>query len=97
MEMKSIPNYYISASSQKNNSTLPGNARLNFISGPSWCAFTGDSSPYLQIDLGSSHVLCAVATQGNHIADQWVTSYSLLLSNDGMNWMYFLQQDKDQV
>ena len=43
----------------------------------SWCAATSDSNPYLQIDLQTLHIICAVSTQGNSQADQWVKTYTL--------------------
>ena len=59
------------------------NGRLNYTSGSSWCAGTSDTSPYLQIDLQALHIICAVSTQGNSKADQWVKTYTLQSSIDG--------------
>lgn len=86
MESGTIPNNRVTTSSEQNASTPAKNGRLNYTSGSSWCAGTGDTSPYLQIDLQALHIICAVSTQGNSRADQWVKTYRLQLSVDGTNW-----------
>ena len=83
MESGLIPDSNITASSEKNANTAE-NGRLN--SGSSWCAGTSDSAPYLQIDLQTLHIICAVSTQGNSQVDQWVKTYKLQLSTDGSTW-----------
>ena len=79
-----IPDSNITASTEKNASTTAENGRLN--SSSSWCAEINDSNPYLQIDLQALHVICAVSTQGNSQADEWVKTYKLKLSTDGSTW-----------
>ena len=86
MESGSIPDSNITASSTLNSGTLAKNGRLNFAAGSSWCAATGDSNPYLQIDLQTLHFICAVSTQGNSQADEWVETYTIQTSTDGTNW-----------
>ena len=86
MEDGTIPNNTVTASSEQSASTSAKNGRLNYTSGSSWCARTSDSKPYLQIDLQTLHIICAVSTQGNSRADQWVTTYRLQLSTDGTTW-----------
>ena len=83
MENGTIPDSKITASSEH---TPAKNGRLNFTSGSSWCAGTSDANPYLQIDLQTLHIICAVSTQGNSKADQWVKTYTLKLSIDGSTW-----------
>ena len=87
MESGSIPDSNITASSTLNPGTTPAkNGRLNYTAGSSWCAATGDSNPYLQIDLHTLHFICAVSTQGNFQADEWVETYTLQTSTDGTSW-----------
>ena len=86
MESGSIPDSNITASSKLNSATPAKNGRLNFAAGSSWCAATGDSNPYLQIDLQTLHFICAVSTQGNSQADDWVETYTLQTSTDGTTW-----------
>ena len=81
MENGTILDDKITASSGKNTAK---NGRLN--SGSSWCAGTSDSNPYLQIDLQTLHIICAVSTQGNSQADEWVKTYTLQSSIDGSSW-----------
>lgn len=81
-----IPDSKITASSELNVGTPAKNGRLNYAAGPSWCAQTNDNNPYLQIDLQSLHVICAVSTQGNSKADEWVETYSIQTSTDGGQW-----------
>ena len=86
MESGSIPDSNIAASSENNANTAAKNGRLNYTSGSSWCAGTSDSNSYLQIDLQTLHIICAVSTQGNSQVDQWVKTYTLKLSKDGSSW-----------
>ena len=81
-----IPDSNINASSVESASTPAKNGRLNYTSGSSWCAGTSDTNPYLQIDLQMLHIICAVSTQGNSQADQWVKTYTLQLSTNGITW-----------
>ena len=86
MQSESIPDNRINASSQLNSNTPAKNGRLNYVAGSSWCASTNDSNPYLQIDLQTLHIICAVSTQGNAKADEWVETYTLQTSTDGKTW-----------
>ena len=86
MQRGSIPDNKITASSTLNASTPTRNGRLNYTAGSSWCASANDSNPYLQIDLQSLHIICAVSTQGNSKADEWVETYTMQTSTDGLNW-----------
>ena len=86
MESGLIPDSNTTASSTLNSGTPAKNGRLNFAAGSSWCAATGVSNPYLQIDLQTLHFICAVSTQGNSQADEWVETYTLQTSNDGTTW-----------
>ena len=91
MGSRTIPDSKITASSEKSVSTPAKNGRLNFTSGSSWCAGTSDTNPYLQIDLQTLHIICAVSTQGNSQADQWVKNYTLQLSTNGTTWTDYME------
>ncbi|XP_048579550.1 lactadherin-like isoform X2 [Nematostella vectensis] len=84
-----VPSASITASSNNANAVR---ARLGTTSG-AWCAGSGDVSPYLQVDLGSSHMICAVATQGDPSADQWVQTYRINYSDDGANWTNYRENN----
>ena len=80
-----------------NINTPAKNGRLNYTAGSSWCASTGDSNPYLQIDLQTLHIICAVSTQGNSQADQWVETYTLKTSTDGTMWTDYEENGQVKV
>ncbi|XP_068728052.1 uncharacterized protein [Montipora capricornis] len=83
MENDLIPDERIAASSAY--STTPATfGRLNDGRG-SWCVLYVDKI-YLQIDLQSLHVICAVSTQGEGIFRPWVTKYTLQSSIDNKRW-----------
>ena len=86
MKSGSIPDNKITASTTQGVKTPAKNGRLDYTSGPSWCAKTSDSKPFLQIDLQTLHIICAVSTQGNAQADQWVKNYTLKSSIDNTGW-----------
>ena len=71
------------------------NGRLN--EQKAWCASTGDAKPYLQIDLESIHILCAVSTQGNPNADQWIETYIIQVSTDGTTWTEYEELGQNKV
>ena len=87
----------IIAYSEQSASTPARNGRLNYTSGSSWCAGTSDTNPYLQIDLQTLHIICAVSTQGNSQADQWVKNFILQLSTDGTTWTDYKEGGKIKV
>jgi len=82
MESGSITDDKITASSAISQAK---NGRLN--NSRSWCADTAnDNIRYLQIDLQTLHIICAVSTQGNPLANEWVETYTLQVSIDGAAW-----------
>ena len=89
-----IPDSWLTASSELSANTPAKNGRLNYTAGPSWCASSSDNYPYLEIDLQIVHIICAISTQGNHQADQWVKTFSMQSSTDGRTWMNYTD---DQV
>ncbi|XP_048583976.1 uncharacterized protein LOC5501433 isoform X1 [Nematostella vectensis] len=92
LETKAIPDSFITASSQKNFTTPPSRGRLNLVAG-AWCASPSDVIPYLQVDLGLRHVICAVATQGSPSADHWVRSFQLHFTYDAITWRPYISRD----
>ena len=98
MESNSIPDNNIIASSEESGNPAK-NGRLNSRS--SWCAGASDSNPYLQIDLQTLHIICAVSTQGNSQghpqAEQWVKTYKLQLSSNGSTWSDYKEGGQVEV
>ena len=71
------------------------NGRLNEMK--AWCASSGDAKPYLQIDLETIHIVCAVSTQGNPNADQWIETYTIQVSTDGTTWKDYKENRQNKV
>ena len=85
MENNLIPDERITASSA--HSWFPASfGRLNHGRG-TWCTLWENKyNGYLQIDLQSLHVICAVSTQGKQIDPSWVKNYTLQSSTDNKRW-----------
>ena len=94
MENGAIPDNKIAATSEL---SAAKNGRLNYTSGSSWCARPSDTNPYLQINLQTLYIICAVSTQGNSRTDHWVKNYTLQFSNDGTTWMVYREGGKIKV
>ena len=92
MQNGQIPDSAITASSSANaNSYAPSIGRLHFLSSGSgkygsWAAASNDQNQWFQVDFGSWTKVSAVATQGRQDSNQWVKSYSLSFSYDGVFW-----------
>ena len=87
-----IPDNNITASSGVSEAK---NGRLNEIK--AWCASSRDAKPYLQIDLETIHIVCAVSTQGNPNADQWIETYTIQVSTDGTTWTNYKEHGQNKV
>ncbi|XP_078346313.1 uncharacterized protein LOC144631689 isoform X2 [Oculina patagonica] len=92
MESGQIPDSAVTASSSANaNTYAPYVGRLHFLSSGSgkygsWAAGANNVNQWFQVDFGSWTKVSAVATQGRQDANQWVKSYSLSFSYDGVFW-----------
>ncbi|KAI8494565.1 hypothetical protein Bbelb_277910 [Branchiostoma belcheri] len=60
-----------------------------------WCANGGN--PWLQVDLNSLKSVAGVITQGRAGYPQWVTSYKLAFSNDGVTWETYTEDGREKV
>ncbi|XP_022799083.1 lactadherin-like [Stylophora pistillata] len=93
METRKIPDSDITASSVYDYRCAPHYARLhrhvtsNSVGG--WCAKVIDPNQWLQVKFGQRVVIRRVATQGRQNYDQWVTSYSLRYSSDGLVFHHY--------
>ncbi|XP_048579205.1 receptor-type tyrosine-protein phosphatase S isoform X3 [Nematostella vectensis] len=86
-----LPDSSMTASSERDNTTMASNARLN---GPrSWCQARKDNRAFLEIDVGTASVVCGVATQGNPLSDSWVESFTIEFSIDRENWTSYGQNE----
>ena len=90
-----IYNQRFSASSSLSSSHA-SNGRLNGTS--AWIPTSNNNNnDYLQIDLGSVYVVCAVATQGNPSADDWTKKYKIETSLDNVKWQWYQENDITKV
>ena len=68
----------------------PSHGGLHFGEGhhdlESWCAAQPGINSWLQADLGATHTVTGVATQGNPMFDEGVARYRLKVSTDGIAW-----------
>ena len=86
----------MTASSQYNDGYQAAYGRLNGDRGDGWCAKEGGrNDDWLQVDLGTEILVCALATQGDRNGDEWVTDFKLSYSSDGNVWTPY--QDADGV
>ena len=91
MENGRISDNVITASSSKQGFEAP-KARLNHQS--AWCPKL-NSTHYLQVNLNSTYVICAIGTQGNQSAsiDAFVQEYKIELSINGTKWDFYRVSD----
>ncbi|KAM7540432.1 hypothetical protein Aperf_G00000023373 [Anoplocephala perfoliata] len=89
-----ITDSQISASSYMNeggwaiNGCAPTNARPFLLNGLAWCPKYKSSTEWLQIDLGVRATITGVLIQGRGDGDEWVASYTLSFSDDGVFWRF---------
>ncbi|VDO13375.1 unnamed protein product [Rodentolepis nana] len=70
------------------NSCSPNNARPFLTNGLAWCPKYKSSTEWLQIDLGVRATITGVMLQGRGDGEEWVASYTLSFSDDGIFWRF---------
>lgn len=98
--IQNLPDRAFTASSFWGNDLAghgPPNARMGSTATFSnWSAALNDQNQWLQVDLGAPSVVRAVGTKGrSRNYDQWVTSYRLSTSLDGVKWHMYQQGGVD--
>lgn len=86
------------ASSWLDSYTTPHSAQLysnEFNS--SWKPSSTNSNEYLQIDLGYPETVYGVELSGNPLTDEYVTSYKILYSLDGISFSHVLYHGQPEV
>ncbi|CAL4131414.1 unnamed protein product, partial [Meganyctiphanes norvegica] len=101
MESYDIKDEAIQASSYHNIHVGPANARLNTDrAGGAWCpkaTITSVSREYLEVDLGSVHVVTGTATQGrfaNNMGQEYAEAFHLEYWRPGMDG-FTMYRNKD--
>ena len=101
MENRVISDVQISASSQRDNSHSPKQARLHTTSDQSnsggWSALRDDFNQWLQVDLGSYTTVTRVATQGRNGFNEWVTKYRIQYSNAGVIFQFYRKAENSSA
>ena len=93
---EAFPNNRFSASSSRGSDAVASKARLNAVG--AWSPNTdSNADDYLQIDLQYEFVICAVATQGMSTADEWTTTYKLIVSLNNITWFTYQENRVDKV
>ena len=99
MENGQIRDSQITASSRSNTEAM---GRLNFKAGGGKEGAWVPSSKrayyqWLQVDLDRYTVVTGIATQGRNDANQWVTSYILQYSEDGVTFVNYKEQGESSA
>ncbi|XP_078697599.1 lactadherin-like [Branchiostoma floridae x Branchiostoma belcheri] len=96
MESGAIPDDSITASSWYTSGVgyEPYRGRWNGVAGVgAWAARTNTIGEWLQVDLGEMKTVTGTIIQGRYDYDQWVTSYKLQHSVDGLRWITYASSD----
>jgi len=101
MQNRRIRNVAITSSSRWDNNHAPYLARLQnqrrgrYMGG--WSAGANNAFQWLQIDLGRPSKVVRISTQGRPTVNQWVTSYYLLYSQDGVYFAFYFERNTRKV
>ena len=88
----------MTASSQYDESHKAAYGRLHDERGDAWCAEEHDrNDDWLQVDLGKTFEVCAVATQGDAHDEQWVETFKVSYSSNANNWKTLTRYGKEVV
>ena len=101
MQNGRIRNAAVTSSSRWDNKHAAHLARLHNrrrgVYMGSWSARTNNAYQWLQIFLGRPHKVVRVSTQGRPTVSQWVTSYYLLSSQDGVYFAPYFERNTRKV
>ena len=90
MESRKITDGQITALTELNASHGATNGRLNFKAAVgktgAWSALRNDVHQWLQVDLGAKLEVTGIQIQGRQEVDQWVTTFTISYSSDGMTY-----------
>uniref|UniRef100_A0A8D8ZF36 Hemocytin n=1 Tax=Cacopsylla melanoneura TaxID=428564 RepID=A0A8D8ZF36_9HEMI len=71
----------------------PENGRLSSTSSGTWKASTLDQHQYLDINLGQLEPVYGVRTRGSPEAYEFVTSFKVMFSSDGVSYSYVMDEE----
>ncbi|KAM8934053.1 contactin-associated protein-like 5 [Pelodytes ibericus] len=82
-----LPQTAFDSSSQLFSTQSHSHAKLNSRDGAGgWSPLESNTKQWLQIDLGERFDITGAATQGRFGSSDWVTRYTVMLSDTGRNW-----------
>ena len=59
---------------------------LLYVYRGSWSSKSNNLNQWIQAEFATPFKISAIQTQGRHGHNQWVKSFKLSFSNDGVNW-----------
>ena len=95
LEDKRVPNGHLTASSYYNYHLSPWYGRLNSIY--SWSVRRNRVGQWFQVNFVELMRIKGVATQGRQNANQWVRSYTVRYSVDGMSFRPYIENRRFKV
>ena len=95
LEDRRIPNGHLTASTYYNVHLSPWNGRLNGIY--SWSVRSNRVGQWFQVNFVELMRIKGVATQGRQNANQWVRSYTVSYSVDGMTFRPYKENRRVKV
>ena len=98
MESGKIKDSQITASSVWDVNHGASNARLNFAQkSGSWSSKSNDLNQWLQVDFKYTIAITEILTQGRGTYGQWVKSYTLSYSHDGVKFIPYKKSGNPKV
>lgn len=99
MQNGKILDSQIKASSVHNANHQPHFGRLNKINrgGGCWIPISNTLQEWLQVDFKRRATITAILTQGRHNHNQWVKTYTLSYSKDGIDFIAYTKNGKLHV
>ncbi|KAG8186759.1 hypothetical protein JTE90_010656 [Oedothorax gibbosus] len=93
-----LPDANIKASSSASSFSGPDGARFKTL-GPkgakkTWTAGQSNDQQFIEVDVGEVRGIYGIITKGKELSSEWVTSYQILYSKDGVSYAYY-QDDND--
>ena len=96
-----IPDGYITASSSWDKNHAPWCGRLNIVASArkkgAWSAKKNNRRQWLQVNMGQRTSIRRILTQGRQDYNQWVTSYIVFYSNNGVKFKPYRRKGRVQV
>ena len=101
MQNGEIPGSAVTASTEYNGNYIANNGRLWFSVINSnyygWLSSPADTNQYLQVTFKKWTKVTGIASQGRGNAGQWVKSYTLLYTYDGIFFRHYKQSGRTAV